>query len=314
MLISLAQSLAAQTGTPTNLQVLPEDISEQDLSTAMLENLSGLGLPRRQNEGCLYCHVGDMEVPASQWDWASDSKLTKRKAREMMAMVQDINARLEQLEGRIAPDFKVTCFTCHSGRTDPRPLQNILLSTYDTGGIESTLTRYRVLRQRYFGADAYDFRFNTLAAVAQSVAGRGFFEDAIALSRMNEEMFSDNPAARTLTITLRIRRELNRKGIEAGLTLFNELVSTEAGDVMNSSILDTLGWGLFRAERQDAAMQIFRRNLEIFADEYIPNESVGDALWISGSREEGIGIFVAWLEQHPDHSRARRRLATLRSR
>lgn len=313
-LMALPTSLFAQSATPTNLQVLPADISQQELSAAMFENLSGLGLPRRQNEGCLYCHEGNMEVPANQWDWASDSKLTKRKAREMMAMVHEINARLEQLEGRIAPELKVSCHTCHAGRTDPRPLESVLLSAYDTGGIESTITRYRVLRERYFGADAYDFRFNTLAVIAQNIASRGFFNDAVAISRLNEEMFADSTTARTFTVTLRIRQELRIQGLEAGFALFDEFVSSEASDVMNVSILDNLGWGFFRAERQDDALQIFRKNLEMFPDEYVPNESVGDALWISGSLDEGIAVFEAWLNRHPDHAMARRRLATLQSR
>ena len=36
-----------------NLHVLPPDISSRELSEAMLQNLLGLGLPRRQSEGCL---------------------------------------------------------------------------------------------------------------------------------------------------------------------------------------------------------------------------------------------------------------------
>ena len=50
-----------------NLQVLPNDISRGALRGVMIENLRGLGLPRRQNEGCLFCHVGDMERPTDEW-------------------------------------------------------------------------------------------------------------------------------------------------------------------------------------------------------------------------------------------------------
>ena len=44
-----------------NLQVLSAGASRGELSEAMLENLRGLGLPRRDGEGCLYCHVGDFD-------------------------------------------------------------------------------------------------------------------------------------------------------------------------------------------------------------------------------------------------------------
>ena len=63
-----------------NLQVLPENISRSELTDIMLTNLSGLGLPRRANRGCLFCHVGSMDVPASEWDWASDENPMKLKA------------------------------------------------------------------------------------------------------------------------------------------------------------------------------------------------------------------------------------------
>ena len=113
-----------------NLQVLPQDISDRALNLVMIGNLRGLGLPRRQNEGCLFCHVGDMERPRAEWDFASDAKPTKEKARVMMAMVEAINGEhLSRLDDRVVPSFAVTCYTCHSGRTDPRPLLDVLLAS-----------------------------------------------------------------------------------------------------------------------------------------------------------------------------------------
>lgn len=56
---------AQEPGGYENLQVLPDDIERSELSRIMLANLSGLGLPRRANEGCLFCHVGSMGVEAT---------------------------------------------------------------------------------------------------------------------------------------------------------------------------------------------------------------------------------------------------------
>ena len=313
LIAASAAPLSGQQGTPQNLQVLSEDISRSALSRVMIENLRGLGLPRRQNEGCLFCHLGDMDQPSSSWDFSSDEKLTKRKARVMLAMVQEINSRLEGLEGRVAPDLKVTCYTCHAGRTDPRPLPDILMDSYEAGGVDSTITRYRALRRRYFGADAYDFRFNVLPSIANAVVQRGSFEDAVTISELNEEVFPNQPAARAATVSLRIRQAMSQEGIEAGLGVFEEALTTEPEGVVTWSMLDNLGWGYFRANRQSEAMQIFRKNLETFPDEYIPNESLGDALWFSGEQEQGMAVFEAWLERHPDHTMGRRRLAPMRS-
>lgn len=54
---------------------------------------------------CRYCHVEDR---------ASDEKMQKLIARNMIIMVREINARF--------PDGKqqhVTCYTCHRGSTTP---------------------------------------------------------------------------------------------------------------------------------------------------------------------------------------------------
>ena len=72
------------------------------------------------------------------------------------------------------------------------------------------------------------------------------------------------------------------------------------------------GGGVLEDHQADAIL-VFRRNLQHFPDEYIPNESLADALWIHGERETGIRMFEEWLERHPDHDMARRRLATLRN-
>jgi hypothetical protein len=282
----------------------------------MVENLQGLGLPRRQSEGCLFCHEGSMDVPAAQWDYASDAKLNKRKARDMMAMVQDINSRLQNLEARVAPDFEVTCATCHAGRTDPRPLPAVLLGTYRAEGIANTIARYESLRQRYFGGDAYDFRFNTLVSVATTLVGENHLEDAIAIARLNESVFEQSTQALSFTLTLQVEQVIRGDGLDAGLDFFAQQRNTTEHADVGSAVLDGLGWQYYRSDRQAFALQIFRTNQESFADDYIANESLADALWLteeSEARQESLAIFSAWLEQHPDHAMARRRLATLRS-
>jgi len=68
---------------------------------------------------CDYCHVQaapDLTRTPSNvggWVWDSDEKPQKRKAREMMQMVVELNAT------RFAGESRVTCFTCHRGSTEP---------------------------------------------------------------------------------------------------------------------------------------------------------------------------------------------------
>jgi hypothetical protein len=74
---------------------------------------------------CDYCHVQanpDLSRTPSNvggWVWDRDDKLTKRRAREMMKMVVDLNA------SRFNGEAKVTCFTCHRGSTQPSRLPTL---------------------------------------------------------------------------------------------------------------------------------------------------------------------------------------------
>ena len=275
------------------LQVLPRDISEDELSQVMLENLRGLGLPRRQSEGCLHCHVGDMERPSDTWNWASDAKPEKVKARAMMVMVNEINRdHLAKLEARVDPPVTVRCYTCHAGRTDPRSLEDVLRVAYQDCGIDSIVTRYHELRERYFGGDAYHFRVGVLAGMAFELAGSGAFDDAIALAQLNADVNPSVPAARRMWMQLRLARTAQQSGIDGALAEFDQMPTSEAVD---PALLDGLGWGMYRQDQQEEALAVFRHNHQQFPDDYIPNESLADALWLQGKREAAIQMFEAWL-------------------
>jgi photosynthetic reaction center cytochrome c subunit len=83
---------------PKNLQVL----DPATLPEAMQSYVQALGL---LDKGvCNYCHVEDR---------ASDEKMQKMIARNMITMVREINSHF--------PDTRphVTCYTCHRGSTTP---------------------------------------------------------------------------------------------------------------------------------------------------------------------------------------------------
>ena len=296
-----------------NLKVLPPDISRDDLGEIMLDNLRGLGLRRLAGEGCLFCHVGDMEQPRDSWDYASDDKPTKRKARVMMAMVQAINQdHLTNLETRIDSNHRVTCYTCHAGRTDPRPLVTVLWESYEAGGIDSAQSHYRVLRGRYFGGDAYDFRVGALSGLATGMADRGAFDDAIAMAALNVEVFPNEAAAKRVWVRYRFERTINASGVDAALNELDRMEPELAEGVVSPSILDVVGWRLFRRDRKPEATAILSHNLEKFPEEYIPNESMAFILNERGDKEPALRILERWLEKHPTHDRARNLLINLR--
>jgi hypothetical protein len=168
---------------PKNLKVLPMDIPVRSLLDTMRTITGALGVR------CSFCHVGKEGEPLSAYDFPADDKPEKGKARVMMRMVLDINGQeLTKLATRADPPIVVNCVTCHRGVSEPRPLDQVILTAYDKEGADSAEARYRALRQRYYGRASYDFSEAALAAVSASLVSRGKAADAVRFSALNTEM------------------------------------------------------------------------------------------------------------------------------
>ena len=93
---------------PKNLQVLPKDMTIQQVTSTMRRVAGALGVD------CTHCHV-------SLTDRASDDKPAKLIGRKMFKMTMQINDEFLKDVGTPAPagEQKVTCFTCHRGALKP---------------------------------------------------------------------------------------------------------------------------------------------------------------------------------------------------
>lgn len=168
---------------PENLKVLPETITPRQLSATMRSFTWALGVR------CQYCHVGEEGQPFTEWDFASDEKETKQKARLMIEMVAAINGtHLAKLDVPAEERIEVTCITCHHGLTRPVLLQDVLVDLVPAHGVDSTIARYRDLRTTYYGRFSYDFGERTLIDVADELVSQGYVEEAISILRLNLEM------------------------------------------------------------------------------------------------------------------------------
>ncbi len=170
-----------------NLQVLPADTDPRELVNLMVGITQGLGVR------CTYCHVGEEGQPITTYDFASDEKVTKRKARVMLGMVRDINnvylAKLPTSEREI---LKVECRTCHHGQPRPVTLEQQLMTAMDTHGADSAVARYRSLRKQYYGSDTYDFSENRLNNLGYELLGSDRPRDAVAIFELNVEMYPES--------------------------------------------------------------------------------------------------------------------------
>ena len=159
---------------PVNLKVLPEDIGVEELRRTMV------GFSGALNAKCSYCHEGNDSQSPRDLDFPKDGKRTKRIAREMIAMVANINERMtgfELVDGR--QPVEVTCITCHRGQYRPELIGSVLAAALEEGGAESVIAKYADLRERYFGNHTYDLRPSTLAGFARRMASDGDPEGGI---------------------------------------------------------------------------------------------------------------------------------------
>ncbi|HUA21438.1 MAG TPA: photosynthetic reaction center cytochrome c subunit family protein [Bryobacteraceae bacterium] len=139
---------------------------------------------------CNYCH----SAPRG----SGQPEPKKDIARAMIAMTQDLNARIQAATGKPPNETaRVECVTCHRGVPIPQPLSAIILRTLLDKGGAAAAEQYRDLRKQFYGRDAYDFSEDALLEMVQRVV-QAKPDDAIALLRMNLEF---NPqSARTYAL------------------------------------------------------------------------------------------------------------------
>jgi hypothetical protein len=188
-LILVPASLAQIPDQFTNLKVLPKDMPKRELVNLMRDFAGSLGVR------CNHCHVGENAATLEGFDFASDDKETKRVARAMLQMTNEINGKLLPTIGRESP-VQVRCATCHRGVTKPQTLDQILLAEVAKGGVDSAKTRYRELRTQYYGTGSYDFSGRTMNMVAEKLArGQKNFDAAAELMKLHIEFNPDKADA-----------------------------------------------------------------------------------------------------------------------
>lgn len=164
---------------PKNLKVFPKDIPVRALLDTMGTFTRALGV------NCSFCHMVGDDGPH---DFSSDQKPNKEKARTMLRMVEAINGEyLPKLPSRLQPPVVVTCATCHRGVAEPRQLQQVLLTRYNSAGTDSAIALYRELRQRYYGRASYDFGEAPLEEVGGALRQQNHIADALKFYQLNLE-------------------------------------------------------------------------------------------------------------------------------
>ena len=203
--VSSACSASAQIPDKfTNLQVFPKDISRAELVMTMRNIAGDLGLR------CHNCHVGPDDLTGM--DFAIDEKPTKKVAREMLKMVQSVNATLKTLPPRDEPRGSVTCYTCHRGAQRPPERMDMLLARVaQEKGAEAAIARYKELKKDHPDDGQYNFTPPAVGIAASRMAEAKRVDDALALARFNALLFPD-----VSLVQAQVGQILLQKGDRAG--------------------------------------------------------------------------------------------------
>jgi len=175
----------------TNLTVLPKTISKEELIGVMRSFTEGLGVR------CGFCHVEEEGQSPHKFDFSSDDKDNKKKARIMMKMTQNINENyLSELKdfggGNV---IKVRCITCHHGLKEPKTLAQELNGVIKRKGIEDAVSTYHDLYKQYYGGFAYNFEANSLAELTHMLIEEKNYDAAIKISNLNVEQYPNSGLA-----------------------------------------------------------------------------------------------------------------------
>ena len=173
---------------PQNLKVLPEDISPAELGATMKGFAMGLGLR------CENCHVGEPNTPLETFDFESDEKPMKRKARVMLKMVQAINSEHVPALNDIEKDdrVEVRCVTCHRGRPQPKLIEDVLDEQLAEGGADAAVAKYGELRKEFYGSHSYDFSEFSMPMYAEALFARGESPAALEFAKINTRNFPES--------------------------------------------------------------------------------------------------------------------------
>ena len=187
---ALLLSASAQAQLPTkfeNLKVLPKDIGQRELIGVMRGFSMGLGVR------CQHCHIGEEGQPLSEFDFVSDKKMTKRTAREMLKMVETINAEhIGKIAGLENGALQVKCVTCHHGQARPVLLEEVLADEHAKNGVEGAIKKYGELKKEFYGGFTYDFTELTLLNFARELLVKEKYDDAVAILKLNIESFPES--------------------------------------------------------------------------------------------------------------------------
>ncbi|CAM2011705.1 c-type cytochrome [Acanthopleuribacter pedis] len=296
LMMGVCSLLHAQWDGPyENLKVLPEDIGKNELRDIMRQWSMDLGVR------CTHCHA----TPTGKFediDFASDDRKPKKIAREMLKMTRAVNKDFFKPH-----DKEISCYTCHHGTTDPRPLETILRAGYDEGGIDQLEKTYREKRKTYHGAGAYNFKpWSALSVVANSLLPNENWPDLKKIHLLNLEFNPDYDGSHFFLGAYYLDVEINETLARDHLTA---AMRSNAFWTPRKSARLAKKWA--HQQKSEAAERLLRMMVAVAPNHADTHANLGIYLKINGRMEEAGQALQKALSLKPDHPAAKPALAEM---
>lgn len=98
-----------------------------------------------------------------------------------------------------------------------------------------------------------------------------------------------------------MRKEIDSKGVEAGIALYNHLKETDGTYDFGETVLNTLGYSYIGSNVQ-AAMALFKLNMSLFPESSNVYDSYAEALLKNNEKDKAIEYYIKSVELNPGNT------------
>jgi hypothetical protein len=118
---------------------------------------------------------------------------------------------------------------------------------------------------------------------------------------------------RGLPVSVPMEKILETEGLEAAVTFFNKFrESIPEGYFLNEKSMNSLGYRLLAADKIEAAIQIFKLNVEVYPESFNVYDSLGEAYMKNGHTELAIQNYEKSVAMNPENVNGKQMLEKLK--
>jgi tetratricopeptide (TPR) repeat protein len=116
------------------------------------------------------------------------------------------------------------------------------------------------------------------------------------------------------SVTGLIENEINENGIEQGIARYYQLKKKESGEYLfTEQFMNALGYKFLNEGKTDAAIALFKLNVEEYPDSFNVYDSLGEAYFKKGEYKLARSNYKQSLKLNPDNENGKKMLKEIKS-